>query len=276
MAHVYYKNSVEENTSNICYARESIPLHPGYNEHTVAYRQIRIEKDTVHSLLCGLLPPYINSDEEGVYNYAYTSFDAGDLKYVLSRDNTISPDSAILVSTGSVVDLAMSRGGRFFPAFFVRVKPSCADTVLTAYTQKRLTVEFTYDGVSLNKAAEEVGLLQLDMFLGQERTRVVPDGGFLSRGLQRLVPGSYTLSGVLSLDGEIKRFGTSFTVEEDKPITVELNDPTFTVIPTAPIANATNEVRARYTIDGRRISAPQRGVNILRMADGSVRKVMVE
>lgn len=275
-SHVFHRNSVEKYTSNICYASESIPLHPGYNEHTVAYRQIKIEKDTVHGLRCGLLTPCIYSDEEGVYHDGYTTFDAGDLKYVLGRDNTISPDSAILVSTGSEVDLAMSRGGRFFPAFFVRVKPSCADTVLTAYTQKRLNVEFTYNGVSLNKAAEEVGLLQLNMFLGQERTRVVPDGGFLSRGLQYLVSGSYTLSGVLSLDGETRNFGTSFIVEEDKPVTVELNDPTFTAIPTAPIVHATNEVQARYTIDGRRIAVPQRGVNILRMADGSVRKVMVE
>jgi hypothetical protein len=31
-----------------------------------------------------------------------------------------------------------------------------------------------------------------------------------------------------------------------------------------------------YTIDGRRLTAPQRGVNIVRNADGSTRKVVVE
>lgn len=33
---------------------------------------------------------------------------------------------------------------------------------------------------------------------------------------------------------------------------------------------------ARYTIDGRQISAPQRGLNIVRMNDGSIRKVVVK
>ena len=33
---------------------------------------------------------------------------------------------------------------------------------------------------------------------------------------------------------------------------------------------------ARYTIDGRRISTPQRGLNIIRLSDGTVRKVMVK
>lgn len=33
---------------------------------------------------------------------------------------------------------------------------------------------------------------------------------------------------------------------------------------------------ARYTIDGKRISAPQKGINIIRMSDGSTRKVVVK
>ena len=37
-----------------------------------------------------------------------------------------------------------------------------------------------------------------------------------------------------------------------------------------------NTVEARYTLDGRQISAPQKGLNIVKMADGSVRKVMVK
>ena len=32
----------------------------------------------------------------------------------------------------------------------------------------------------------------------------------------------------------------------------------------------------RYTLDGRQISAPQHGINIVRMSDGTVRKVMVK
>ena len=40
------------------------------------------------------------------------------------------------------------------------------------------------------------------------------------------------------------------------------------------VGNAT-EV-ARYTVDGRAISAPQAGVNIIKMSDGSVKKVWVK
>ena len=41
--------------------------------------------------------------------------------------------------------------------------------------------------------------------------------------------------------------------------------------------NATNATEAvRYTLDGRQISAPQHGINIVRMSDGTVRKVMVK
>ena len=39
-------------------------------------------------------------------------------------------------------------------------------------------------------------------------------------------------------------------------------------------ANACEAVR--YTLDGRQITAPQHGVNIVRMSDGTVRKVMVK
>ena len=35
-------------------------------------------------------------------------------------------------------------------------------------------------------------------------------------------------------------------------------------------------VEARYTLDGRRISAPEQGLNIIKMTDGSVRKVVVK
>lgn len=45
-------------------------------------------------------------------------------------------------------------------------------------------------------------------------------------------------------------------------------------------ANKWNSVElrevARYTIDGKRISAPQKGLNIIRMSDGSTRKVVVK
>ena len=46
----------------------------------------------------------------------------------------------------------------------------------------------------------------------------------------------------------------------------------------APTNNSTDEATEveRYTIDGRRISAPQRGINVVRMSDGTMKKVLVK
>ncbi len=50
--------------------------------------------------------------------------------------------------------------------------------------------------------------------------------------------------------------------------------------PTSIATNNWNSVEvhevARYTLDGKRLSAPQKGINIVRMSDGSTRKVVVE
>lgn len=52
-----------------------------------------------------------------------------------------------------------------------------------------------------------------------------------------------------------------------------------TVTPATGIKNITTngavEV-ARFSADGKRISAPQKGINIIRMSDGSTRKVVVK
>lgn len=45
--------------------------------------------------------------------------------------------------------------------------------------------------------------------------------------------------------------------------------------PRTPQQGAATEI-ARYTLDGRRIHAPQRGIYIIRMSDGSTRKVVVK
>ncbi|MCR5365742.1 MAG: hypothetical protein K6E67_06315 [Prevotella sp.] len=42
------------------------------------------------------------------------------------------------------------------------------------------------------------------------------------------------------------------------------------------VRSANTSVAARYTLDGRQISAPQHGINIVKMSDGTVKKVMVK
>ena len=47
-------------------------------------------------------------------------------------------------------------------------------------------------------------------------------------------------------------------------------------IETVSTQRQTTSSQARYSLDGRRLSAPQRGLNIVRMADGTTRKVIVK
>lgn len=66
-----------------------------------------------------------------------------------------------------------------------------------------------------------------------------------------------------------KNFGNivALTDEDPKPATTGIAVPAATQIPI---------VVGRYTIDGKRISEPQRGLNILKMSDGTTRKVLVK
>lgn len=75
--------------------------------------------------------------------------------------------------------------------------------------------------------------------------------------------------------------------EGEAAVTIKVNsngklaETTFvvTVTPATGIKNITTngavEV-ARFSADGKRISAPQKGLNIIRMSDGSTRKVVVK
>ncbi len=42
------------------------------------------------------------------------------------------------------------------------------------------------------------------------------------------------------------------------------------------VADGEAEVAVRYTLDGKRVSQPQRGLNIVRYSDGTVEKVLVK
>ena len=66
-----------------------------------------------------------------------------------------------------------------------------------------------------------------------------------------------------------KNFGNivALTDEDPKPAATGIAAPAATQIPI---------VVGRYTIDGKRISEPQRGLNILKMSDGTTKKVLVK
>lgn len=267
----YYKCDISKNS--IVFADETIPLHNGYNEYSVDYRQVKIEKEADTSIGYTLKSPlFIGADDENPFHTSAKYYGSSNNYVSLGKQETITGDSAILVSKNSQADLILRYSGK--PNHIVRINPSNADTVVIAHCQKPVRVTFSYE--QAGKWTES--LRQFDLFLGKERTRIMPYNYsvFERRTCTDLVPGAYSVSCVFLIDGVEHHVAADFIVEAEKPMTVELKEFDPTSITSPLDTNVSGKVKARYTIDGRQIAAPQRGINILRMEDGSIRKVMVK
>lgn len=257
------------------YADEEIPLSPGYNERIITWREAKLQKDTLYSLSCWLEAPITYVDEDGSYYTSYTYFSRPDNYLMLEKLQTATPDSAICISTGSTVNLAVYAGGQSFPARFITINPSEADTTVTVYTQKTVRVNFGCKN-RLVQAFE-----RLNMCYGNEQTHIVPNSNFYRRSRMDLEPGHYTMSGVVSYEDDATGeyvttpFSITFDIEANTPTTIELC-PDLTAIAAAPADSAPAKAAACYAPDGRRISTPQPGLNIVKMTDGTVRKVIVK
>lgn len=257
------------------YVREEIPLSPGYNERTITWREVKLQKDTLYSLSCWFEAPITYVDEDGSYYTSYGRFDRPYNYLWLEKLETATADSAICISTGSRANLAVWSGGTFAPARFFTISPSEADTTVTVYTQKTVRVNFSYKG------GRVPGFERLNMCYGNEQTRIVPNPNFYRKSRMDLEPGHYTMSGVVSYEDDATGeyvttpFSIAFDVEANTPTTIELcPDPTAIAAATADSAPA--KAAACYAPDGRRISTPQPGLNIIKMTDGTVRKVIVK
>lgn len=257
------------------YVREAIPLSPGYNERTITWREAKLQKDTLYSLSYWLEDPVIWLDEDFSFYTSYTIFSRPNNYLRLEKLETATPDSAICISTGSKANLAVWSGGTFAPARFITINPSEADTTVTVYTQKTVRVNFSYKG------GRVPGFERLNMCYGNEQTHIVPNSNFYRRSRIDLEPGHYTMSGVVAYEDDATGeyvttpFSIAFDIEANTPTTIELcPDPTAIAAATADSAPA--KAAACYAPDGRRISTPQPGLNIIKMTDGSVRKVIVK
>ncbi len=267
----HYKCDISKNS--IVFADETIPLHNGYNEYSVDYRQVKIEKEADTSIGYTLKSSFIIvADNVNPFHTSAQYYGSSNNYVSLGNQETITGDSAILVSKNSQADLILRYSGK--PNHIVRINPSSADTVVIAHCQKPVRVTFSYE--QAGKWTES--LRQFDLFLGNERTRIIPYNYslFERRKYTDLVPGVYTVSAIFLVDDVEHHVAADFIVEADKPMTVELKEFDPTSITSPLDTNVSGKVKARYTIDGRQIAAPQRGLNILRMEDGSIRKVMVK
>lgn len=257
------------------YADEEIPLRPGYNERTITWREVKLQKDTLYSLSCWFEAPITYVDEDGSYYTSYTSFSRPNNYLMLEKLQTATPDSAICISTGSTVNLAVYAGGQSFPARFITINPSEADTTVAVYTQKAVTVNFgCKDG--LVQAFE-----RLNMCYGNEQTHIVPNSIFYRRNRMYLEPGHYTMSGVAIHENDntgecvYTPFSIAFDIEAGHSAFIELC-PAPAAVAAVPANSAPAKAAACYAPDGRRISTPQPGLNIIKMTDGTVRKVIVK
>lgn len=257
------------------YADEAIPLRPGYNERIITWREAKLQKDTLYSLSYWLEAPITYVDEDGSYYTSYHYFSRPDNYFWLEKLETATPDSAICISTGSKANLAVCTGRMFDPARFFTISPSEADTTVTVYTQKTVRVNFSYKG------GRVPGFERLNMCYGNEQTHIVPNPNFYRRSRMDLEPGHYTMSGVVSYEDDatgeyvLTPFSIAFDIEAGHSAFIELC-PDPTAVAAAPANSAPAKAAACYAPDGRRISTPQPGLNIIKMTDGTVRKVMVK
>lgn len=269
----YYKCDISKNS--IVFADETIPLHNGYNEYSVDYRQVKIEKEADTSIGYTLKSPlFIGADDENPFHTSTQYYGSSNNYIGLGNQETITGDSAILVSKNSQADLIL-RYRNSGNNHIVRINPSSADTMVIAHCQKPVRVTFSYEQVA---GVWTNSLRQFDLFFAKERTRIIPYNYslFERRKYTDLVPGAYSVSCVFLVDDVEHHVAADFIVEAEKPMTVELKEFDPTSITSPLDTNVSGKVKARYTIDGRQIAAPQRGLNILRMEDGSIRKVMVK
>lgn len=257
------------------YADEEIPLSPGYNERTITWREAKLQKDTLYSLSYWLEDPVIWLDEDFSFYTSYTIFSRPNNYLRLEKLETATPDSAICISTGSKANLAVWSGGTFAPARFITINPSEADTTVTVYTQKTVRVNFSYKG------GRVPGFERLNMCYGNEQTHIVPNSNFYRRNRMDLEPGHYTMSGIVAYEDDntgeyvTTPFSIAFDIEAGHPTTIELC-PDPTAVAAVPANSAPAKASACYAPDGRRISTPQSGLNIIKMTDGTVRKVIVK
>lgn len=269
------QNKYDYTNGRLYYADEAIPLNPGYNERTITWREAKLQKDTLRGMSYWLEAPITYLDEDGSYYTSYTGFSRADNYLVLEKLETATPDSAICISTGSKANLAVWSSGAYATARFITINPSEADTTIAVYTQGYVRVNFSYKG------GRVPGFERLNMCYGNEQTHIVPHSRFYYRSLMDLEPGHYTMSGVVSYEDDATGeyvttpFSITFDIEANTPTTIELC-PDPTAVAAAPADSAPAKAAACYAPDGRRICTPQSGLNIIKMTDGTVRKVIVK
>lgn len=237
------------------------PIEEGKNDYEIKYRQLKFNTAQPDSVYC--YPGYISFNSH--------------LTYGACQKYYISTDSHLWFGVG-------------YPSKIIydyNVQPSENDIMVYPNLNKMFKVNFVYNGEPLPDGE----LIEKDFEISYKYKDEKESPSVwckLSDLLYESVPlasGQYTMSGEIGVTYQDSTTGDKKTINiplnnfkfevKDAPLTVELN----------PVANAIDNVNAspsnvtvmrRYTMDGRSISMPQRGVNLLQMSDGTIRKVIVK
>lgn len=237
------------------------PIEEGKNDYEIKYRQLKFNTAQPDSVYC--YPGYISFNSH--------------LTYGACQKYYISTDSHLWFGVG-------------YPSKIIydyNVQPSENDIMVYPNLNKMFKVNFVYNGEPLPDGE----LIEKDFEISYKYKDEKESPSVwckLSDLLYESVPlasGQYTMSGEIGVTYQDSTTGDKKTINiplnnfkfevKDAPLTVELN----------PVANAIDNVNAspsnvtvvrRYTMDGRSISVPQRGVNLLQMSDGTIRKVIVK
>lgn len=237
------------------------PIEEGKNDYEIKYRQLKFNTAQPDSVYC--YPGYISFNTH--------------LTYGACQKYYISTDSHLWFGVG-------------YPSKIIydyNVQPSENDIMVYPNLNKMFKVNFVYNGEPLPYGE----LIEKDFEISYKYKDEKESPSVwckLSDLLYESVPlasGQYTMSGEIGVTYQDSTTGDKKTINiplnnfkfevKDAPLTVELN----------PVANAIDNVNAspsnvtivrRYTMDGRSISMPQRGVNLLKMSDGTIRKVIVK
>lgn len=242
------------------FVNNTYPIEEGKKDYEIKYRQVKFNTAQPDSLHC--FPEYPD-----YYNLKY----GGCQKYYISTDSHLY--------------FSVEEPSNVYYTY--DILPSENDFIFYPNLNKTFKVNFVYNG----KPLPDEYFTQRDLkisykYKDEEESPIVKC--YLSDLLYEGVPlasGQYTMSGEIGIeykDSETNKYVTiniplnNFKFEvKDAPVTVELN----------PVANAIDNVNAspsnvtvvrRYTMDGRSITMPQRGVNLLQMSDGTIRKVIVK
>lgn len=244
------------------FVNNTYPIEEGKNDYEIKYRQVKFNTAQPDSLHC--FPEYPD-----YYNYQ--------LKYGGCQKYYISTDSHLYFSVEEPSNVY----------YTYDILPSENDFIFYPNLNKKFEVNFVYNGELLPDGYFTQSDLNISYkYKDEKESSIVSFNKYMMLyGGVPLASGQYTMSGEIGIeynDSETNKYVTiniplnnlKFEVK-DAPLTVELN----------PVANAIDNVNAspsnvtvmrRYTMDGRSISMPQRGVNLLQMSDGTIRKVIVK